>query len=61
MTDLNLTYNFANRPVSLTAYVQNLENTPVYNYAVQGAFITNFAATDIGPPQTYGVRLNYAF
>jgi iron complex outermembrane recepter protein len=61
LTNLILTYNFAAPSLSVSAYVNNLENKAVYNYAVQSPAVAGAAATDISPPRTYGVRLHYDF
>lgn len=61
LTDLTLTYNLPGGRTHISAYVKNLENTPVYNYASQTAYIPQIADVDIGPPRTYGVRLGVKF
>lgn len=59
VTDLVLTYSTAAWDVS--AYVDNLENKAILNYAVQSPAAPGFSLADIGPPRTYGLRARYTF
>lgn len=59
-TDLSVTYTPGNKQLSLTAWVQNVENARQTSLAVGGG-IPGPAAIVLVRPRTYGVRLGYDF
>jgi iron complex outermembrane recepter protein len=61
LTDAILTYNLTGSRVKFSAFVRNIENKPVYDYAVQNNYVPGIASVDIGPPRTYGLRVRYTF
>lgn len=60
-TNLFLTYTMSPVPLTLSAYVENLQNKAVYTYGVESPATPGIDGADIGPPRTYGVRIRYSF
>ncbi len=59
MSNAYLTYDFPNGKWSLTAYVKNIENTPVLVNGQSGPM--GVVAADIAPPRTFGLQLTAKF
>ncbi|MDR7155710.1 iron complex outermembrane receptor protein [Sphingobium xenophagum] len=56
-----LTYALPGDTLSVTGFVRNISNEPVYLAAFQNSFVPSFVGVSIAPPRTYGLRLSYRY
>ncbi len=55
----NLTYRPAHGRWSVTGFVRNIGNTPVYSGGFNNLFVPSYLAASIGAPRTFGARLHF--
>ncbi len=61
MSNARLTYETASGKMSITAFVNNLENELVFSNSLQSPAKAGVFYSQIRPPRTYGVRLGFNF
>jgi iron complex outermembrane receptor protein len=59
--DVNVTYNSASAKWSVTGFVRNLSNKPVYLGAVEAALAPGITYATVDSPRTYGARVTVNF
>lgn len=57
----SLTYALPGDALSITGFVRNISDEPVYLAAFQSGFVPSFVGVSIAPPRTYGLRLSYTY
>lgn len=57
----SLTYALPGDALSITGFVRNISDEPVYLAAYQSGFVPSFVGVSIAPPRTYGLRLSYNY
>ena len=61
MSNARLTYETASGKMSITAFVNNLENELVFSNSLQSPAKAGVFYSQIRPPRTYGVRFGFKF
>lgn len=61
ITNLRLTYTLSNPGFSVSAFINNLENKPIYTSGVQSPKTPGIAELTIDAPRVYGMRMSYSF
>jgi iron complex outermembrane receptor protein len=61
MTDLLATYLFPNEHVSVSAFVNNIEDTAAYGFSQPHPRGPTLFSANLRPPRTYGIRLGAKF